>query len=210
MEQSKRLNKIIDTLVNSNDEQETQQAYKDWSSTYDDDLEGFGYVAPQTGVELFHTAVDGRTNLKIFDAGCGTGRVGQLLHAKGYRHIHGADFSPEMLAKAKALDVYETLSERNFREPLPIPDNQYDGILCIGVYSSFIGEPFIRELVRIGKPKATLVLSCRPVHYDGDLENHIAALAKEGKVVVQAHETRPYMTGQNAIAHYLVLRIESY
>ena len=205
MEEETRLNGIIHTLVNAKSDAVTKGAYKEWSDSYDGDLQSFGYVAPQTGTALFHKALN-LPKARIFDAGCGTGQVGLLLNQLGYEELHGADFSPDMLAKAGRLGVYKTLSELNFRNPLPIKDEQYDGVTCIGVYSSFIGPLFLSELIRIIRPGGIIVMSCRPVHFDDDLAAQITSHKEAGAIEVLVHELRPYMTGQNADANYIVMQ----
>ena len=77
------LNDIINRLVASTDNIETRDIYADWAESYDNDLEGYGYVAPQTGVALLAGLLPEKT-AKIADIGCGTGRVGQLLADMGY------------------------------------------------------------------------------------------------------------------------------
>jgi SAM-dependent methyltransferase len=45
------------------------------------------------------------------DLGCGTGRTGAWLRARGVPRIHGVDVTPEMLARARDRGVYEHLVE---------------------------------------------------------------------------------------------------
>lgn len=199
-----RLNSIIGRLVGNQDPADVKAAYRDWAATYDDDLNGFGYVAPATGVQLFHDALDAPNGL-IFDAGCGTGQCGVLLSALGYR-VQGADFSPDMLVQARQRNVYDSLTEADFRQPLEIGHDTYDGALSIGVYNSFIGSGFIDELVRITKPNGVICVSCRFNFYEDDLLPHIRSLAAADLVAIEALETKPYMTGQDADAVYVLLR----
>jgi predicted TPR repeat methyltransferase len=44
------------------------------------------------------------------DLGCGTGRTGAWLRAHGVRRLDGIDLTPEMLAMARARDVYAELA----------------------------------------------------------------------------------------------------
>lgn len=204
IQNEERLNGIIGRLVGNQDATDIKAAYRDWAKTYDADLDGFGYVAPATGVQLFHSALNAPNGL-IFDAGCGTGQCGALLTALGYR-VHGADFSPDMLAQARGRNVYETLTEADFRQPLDIADNAYAGALSIGVYNSFIGSGFVDELARITKPNGVICLSCRFNFYADDLLPHIKSLERAGVAEIEVLETKPYMTGQDADAAYVVLR----
>ena len=204
MQDSDRLNNIIGRLVGSKDSADIKAAYRDWAASYDDDLDGFGYVAPATGVEMLHGALNAPNGL-LFDAGCGTGLCGQLLASLRYR-VDGADFSSDMLAQAAQRDVYKTLTESDFRQPLDIVDDAYDGALSIGVYSSFIGATFVNELIRITKPNGIICMSCRFNYYEDDFLPQIKARESAGIVSIEALETKPYMTGQDADAVYVLLR----
>ena len=205
MEHEDRLNKIIDTLVHSTSEDVTKGAYKEWAESYESDLGGFGYVAPQTGANMFHEALK-RPDGLIFDAGCGTGWVAQCLRPKGYTSIDGADFSPEMLAQAAELNIYQNLWEMNFKKPLPLADTTYDGAICIGVYSSTIGDLFLTELIRVVKPGGMIAMSCRPLYYDSDLHLQIEQHQQAGRVEMINEVLSAYMTGQNADASYVALK----
>ena len=205
MEQETRLNEIIALITQSNRAEEIKQAYRDWADSYDQDLEFFGYVAPQLGVDLFHHAFGNPKGL-ILDAGCGTGLCGKALAERGYQRIHGADFSPEMLAQAQKTNHYEKLMEADFRHRLDLPQQTYDGVVSIGVYKTFIGEKFLQELLRIVKPAGILCMSCRLDYFEGDFQRQIQAQAKAQALSVQSITTQPYMKGQGAEAIYVVLQ----
>ena len=102
MNNDSHLNSLINRLVASTDSEETKMLYAEWADSYDGDLDGFGYVAPQLGTAMFAELLPQKDAL-IYDAGCGTGLVGHHLAQLGYSRIDGADFSPDMLAKAKQL-----------------------------------------------------------------------------------------------------------
>lgn len=205
MEIEDRLNGIIGLLTKSKSAEEIKQAYRDWAQSYDQDLEFFGYVAPQIGVELFHKAFGNRAGL-VLDAGCGTGLCGQALRKQGYQHIHGADFSPDMLAEAQKTQCYEKLMEADFRNPLDLADQTYEGILSIGVYKSFIGSTFLPELIRVLQAGGILCMSCRLDYFENDLQRQIEAQEKAQTLVIESLTTQPYMKGQGAEALYLVLK----
>ena len=103
-----QLEKNIQQLVNSRDKEETKEIYAEWQS-YDSDLDAYGYVAPDTAAALLMDQLPDK-NARILDAGCGTGKVGTVLHAAGFQQLEGADFSESMLDRAKALGIYNNLS----------------------------------------------------------------------------------------------------
>ena len=87
----------------SSDQQ--REVYRNWSENYDRDLiEDFGYVAPAHAVAALCQWVPYRST-PILDMGYGTGLVGKELAAEGYLEIDGMDLSPEMLARARALEI---------------------------------------------------------------------------------------------------------
>jgi predicted TPR repeat methyltransferase len=72
--------------------------------------------------------------------GCGTGLAGQLLRQVGYQHIDGIDLSPEMLDKARTLEIYKALLEGDLSTDLDIP-RIYQGVICVGVFSHKPDQP---------------------------------------------------------------------
>lgn len=206
MNHEERLNSIISRLVGNQNSDDIKAAYRDWAETYDQDLDSFGYVAPAIGVDAFHHALNNPSGL-ILDAGCGTGICGNLLAERGYRNIYGADFSADMLAQARQTGCYQQLTEANFCEPLTWADDFFDGALCIGVYSSQIGVSFVGELARVTKSGGVICMSCRFDWYEDDLLPGINALIAANKITLESTETHPYMTGQDADAAYVVMRV---
>ncbi|MEM7345569.1 MAG: class I SAM-dependent methyltransferase [Chloroflexota bacterium] len=205
MKNESQMNSIISRLMSTNNSEDIKQVYQDWSESYDQDVAGFGYVAPQIGTALFHEAC-GNTEGLIFDAGCGTGLCGQALATKGYRRLHGVDYSAEMLAKARDTGCYLELWEANFCDPLDIADDTYDGVICFGVYKSIFKEYLFSELVRITKSDGVLCFSCRFSYFDTDLRLQAEDLVEKGLITIESINKQPYMTGQQADAAYIVLK----
>ncbi len=198
-----RLNRIVDRLISSSDPQEVRQLYKQWSTSYDEDLESFGYVAPAIATSMFARIVDDKQS-KIHDAGCGTGLVGGLLGDLGYRDIDGSDFSTDMLKKAEMTGCYSDLIEADYSQPLTMPDNCYDAVISIGVYSQRFKQWFIPEMLRIVKPGGYFLFTCRELYYE---EVATALIKMQQSTVISASTVafEEYMTGQNAHAYYIGL-----
>ena len=63
------------------------------------------------------------------DLGCGTGRTGEFLHARGIEHIDGVDLTPEMLSIARDKSLYETLLQADVRAST-LDEAAYDLVVC--------------------------------------------------------------------------------
>ena len=103
-----------------------RQAYNVWAENYDTvenktrDLEA----------RALRESVAGE-NLDILEIGCGTGKNTEWLLTKANKLI-GADFSEEMLAKAKRKIVAENVEFRrlDLRKDWNLPENSFDLITC--------------------------------------------------------------------------------
>ena len=88
--------------------------YKSWTDNnkYNQDMVDMNYTAPKETVSVLakHSL---QKDLKILDAGCGTGLVGIELKKHNYSNIDGVDFSQDMLNLVPK-NIYKTLY-KNFR-----------------------------------------------------------------------------------------------
>lgn len=104
-----------------------QQAYTDWSVTYDSDRNLTRDLDQQVTLQLL-----GNLRCKsILEIGCGTGKNTELLARVG-DHVHAVDFSSGMIDKAKAKlpaanVTFETL---DLTQPWPLEDQAFDLIAC--------------------------------------------------------------------------------
>jgi len=198
-----QLDSMITRLVNTDDQSEVRQLYRQWSASYDDDLDAYGYVAPQVGVDLFEKLLE-VPGANIHDAGCGTGQVGKLLHERGYRNIYGSDFSEDMLNVARTASCYKSLTQADFTERLKVADNYFDGIISIGVYTKRFKQIFLAEMLRTLKPGGVMLFSCRPLYYD-EVADTVKALHAEEVISKSSVVNESYMVGQQASAYYISL-----
>lgn len=105
------------------------------------DTDKHGYKGHVLCVEAFNEAMeskdifpDANKNMKILDAGAGTGIIGEMLARQGYKNIDGLDISQKMLDIAEKKNIYKRLicaplSEVRIDE---IQTGQYDVTLCAG------------------------------------------------------------------------------
>ncbi len=200
------LDQLIQKLVNATNQQEKLSAYKSWASRYDDDLNQKGYVAPELSVSLLTEHLQ-HPDAAIYDAGCGTGKVGSLLSKQGYTNIRGADFSDAMLEVAEASESYAQLEIADYTKAIEHDTHSFDAAISVGVYCKEFAGLFLSELVRIVKPGGYVVLSCRPVHFDGYAESDIETLVESRKAKVLNKRLAVYMSEDDSQAWYIALQV---
>ena len=100
-------------------------------------------------------------DIKILDAGAGTGIIGEMLVQQGYRNIDALDISEEMLNLAKQRNVYKRYICAALSD-VPIDDIQtgeYDVTLCAGTIVYGQAKPAaLDECVRHVRPGKVLLL----------------------------------------------------
>ena len=77
---------------------EIMKYYDEWGikNKYDQDMVDWNYTGPKESVNVFKKYALNK-NIKILDAGCGTGLVGVELKKYNYLNIDGADLSKKLL-----------------------------------------------------------------------------------------------------------------
>lgn len=83
----------------------------------------------------------------ILDFGCGYGRVLGELYKEGYDKLIGLDFSPAMIAAARA-QYPEITFEQIQSLPIPLPDASVDGVLLFSVLTCIPTDEGQRELLK--------------------------------------------------------------
>lgn len=194
---------LVNELVKSSDPVKIKSLYRQWSSSYDDDLAAFGYVAPTIAVEQFlQTTVNKQST--VLDAGCGTGLVGSLLSSHGFSQLDGCDFSVEMIDKAAQHKCYRKLTQMDLSKSVPIDTGTYDCVISVGVFNRMMQKSFIFEMLRVVKSGGHVTLSCREQYLPTVLDN-IRDLYQLAQLKGCSIKVDDYMTGQNAMAYYVTL-----
>jgi malonyl-CoA O-methyltransferase len=135
----------------------TRDGYDLWSEIYDDD----GNPLVLLEEPLVERMLGDVRGLGLLDVGCGTGRHAVRLALAGAR-VTGLDFSPGMLAKARAKAGAERVE---FREidvgaPLPFEDGRFERVLaCLVLDHVFDLAAFFSELRRVCRPGGFVVAS---------------------------------------------------
>jgi ubiquinone/menaquinone biosynthesis C-methylase UbiE len=126
-----------------------QQAYNAWSKTYD----AVENKTRDVEARALRETVTGE-NLDILELGCGTGKNTVWLLEKAARLV-AADFSAEMLAKARAkiTDERAGFRQMDLREDWSFEENSFDLITCSLVLEHIEDLDFIfAEARRVLRP----------------------------------------------------------
>lgn len=147
--------------------------YDGWVSDYEADVRSWGYVLPERIADLLMGETPAGSPLRVLDAGCGTGLVGQAIHATaGARHpdldIVGVDASPESVEVAAqsrtsaGSSVYRDTQVVDLLEPLPFAAGDFGAVVCGGVLTYIPEpEPVLREFLRVTQPGAPVIVTQR-------------------------------------------------
>jgi ubiquinone/menaquinone biosynthesis C-methylase UbiE len=136
---------------------EVEDYYDEWTveNKYDKDMVDWKYSGPQETVILFKK-YNSKKEIKILDAGCGTGLVGVELKRNGYINLDGADFSQKMLDLVPK-NIYENLFKIDFNQKVNIADDTYEGITCVGTFTfGHVNPPALDEMIRICKNESLI------------------------------------------------------
>jgi predicted TPR repeat methyltransferase len=160
-------NKTLDKVYTAKNHKDLMEAYGEWAKNYESDTVGeFGYVAPLATAQALDKFLDD-PEVRILDAGCGTGLVGVALQALGYQRMDGLDYSREMLDQAEKKDVYQELMQADLSKPLDIGDNAYGAVTCCGTFTyGHVDAKGFDELIRITRPGGFICFTIREGAYD--------------------------------------------
>ena len=128
--------------------------YDDWTKNaqFNQDMIDWEYTAPVNTVQLIDKYIHDK-NIKILDAGCGSGLAGIELKKRGYTNIHGVDFSKSMLNLIPN-NIYQTLELIDLNEPLKYDDNDFGAIICVGTFTyGHVKARALNEFIRVTKKK---------------------------------------------------------
>ena len=196
-------------ILTASSTDELMGVYDGWADAYEQELlEEWGYTSPQKAVQLLSDIMTLR-GMRALDAGCGTGLVGALLKEGGAASLTGIDYSPGMLAKAEAKQVYDSLDKMDINEPLPLPSNSFDATTCIGTFTATHVKPdAVRELVRVTRSGGALIFTVRDEYWQAtNFVDLITELHLEKLVFIEQIRLEPYIHSEGSECRFVVLRV---
>ena len=147
--------------------EDIMQHYDKWGekNKFNKDMVEWNYTGPEETVNIFKKYTLGK-DIKIFDAGCGTGLVGIELKKFGYTNIDGADLSKKLLDLIPK-GFYNKLEQIDLNKPLNKKSNIYDAVLCVGTFTfGHVKPPALDELIRVVKNKGLICFTVNEGIYE--------------------------------------------
>jgi len=184
-----------------------RQGYGEWVPSYETTVEDEMDLVLLDALEsVSWKAVD-----QAADLGCGTGRTGAWLRARGISRLDGVDLTPEMLAVAHSRNIYDRLVQADVCAT-GLRGSAYDLVTTCLVEEHLRDlRPLYREAERLLRPRSNYVLvgyhphfimaAGMPTHFDrpsGEsvaietyvhlMSDHVAAARASGLSLVEMRE----------------------
>ena len=147
--------------------EEIMKYYDEWGTDnkYDKDMVEWDYTGPKETVDTFKKYANNK-EIKIYDAGCGTGLVGVELKKNSYTNFDGVDLSQKLLDLVPN-GLYKNLSKTDLNKPLNISDNEYGSVLCVGTFTfGHVKPQALDEFIRITKNKGLICFTINEGIYE--------------------------------------------
>lgn len=169
-EQQKGMRMIFSDLSGQN--QAVSQNYDIVAPFYDNLLNFMGYQAPTKLTETVSKFLDlQNNNLSIFDAGAGTGLLGEYLRQAGFRgKLVGLDLSAESIQYIQTYryGIYDQITVGDLTNLSEIPDASFDAVLSAGVIG-IAPQESLDEILRVTKSQGLIAYSFNQNRYDSEM-----------------------------------------
>ncbi|EAU41354.1 hypothetical protein FP2506_01265 [Fulvimarina pelagi HTCC2506] len=173
------------------DTEALREYYADWAREYDNDVATERYGGPSVIADVATAVARGYIKrpieeIRVLDAGCGTGLAGIELKKRGFKDVDGFDLSAEMTEIAAETGAYDKLAadvDLNVDHKNPLK-TRYDLMVCCGVLTLGHVEP--ESLLRLAdymNEGGVMVISTRNSYLEGcDYRDVAERYVKEGKL----------------------------
>ena len=162
---------------------EVMKYYDEWakSQKYNKDMDAWEYSGPKETAEVINKHQKDK-NIKIFDAGCGSGLVGVELKKYGFINFDGSDISRELLNQVPK-GLYQNLTQSDLNKPINISNNSFDIVTCVGTFTfAHVKAHALDEFVRITKNKGLICFTINEgIHEEYGFDKKIEELENKNK-----------------------------
>lgn len=167
--------------------------YRAWAASYDGGFaEDMDYRLPAHVAAAFLGA-GGKG--PVLDVGAGTGLLTERLLGMGFHgQIDAADFSPDMLERARGKGIYRALYQADITRPLGLTD-RYAGVVSSGTFTAgHVGPVALPNLLAVALPGAVFALSVNLRVWTGaGFDRALQELADTGRITdLQLIEVQVY------------------
>ena len=181
---------------------EVMRYYDDWGikNKYDQDMVDWKYSGPKETVEVFKK-YEINKDVKIYDAGCGTGLVGVELKKYGYYNFDGADLSQKLLDLVPK-NLYKKLSKVDLNKKIEIQNNTYDAVMCVGTFTfGHVKPPALDEFLRITKNKGLICFTVNEgIYKEYGFDKKIEELKESKKLNIKEFFKSDYIKSKDVNA----------
>ena len=122
-------------------------------------------------------------DIKIYDAGCGSGLVGIELKKYGFNYFDGADISKELLNQVPD-NLYNKLEQIDLNKKIDKEDDFYDVVMCVGTFTfAHVKAHALDEFVRITKKNGLICFTINEAIYiNYGFKSKIESLVDNNKI----------------------------
>ncbi len=164
--------------------EEVMKYYDEWSKNnkYNNDMFIWEYSGPRETSEIL-SKYQNNKDVKIYDAGCGSGLVGLELKKFGFSNFDGGDISKELLNQVPA-NLYNELDQVDLNKNILKHDDFYDVVICVGTFTfAHVKAHALDEFVRITKRNGLICFTINEAIYiDYGFKSKIESLVNNNKI----------------------------
>ena len=163
--------------------EEVMKYYDEWGegNKYDKDMVDWNYTGPKETSKVFAKHQKNK-DIKIYDAGCGTGLVGVELKKYGFSKFFGADLSQKLLDLVPK-NLYQKLDKVDLNKIIQEKDDFFDAVMCVGTFTfGHVKPPALDEFIRITKNKGLICFTINEgIHEEYGFDKKIEELNNNKK-----------------------------
>lgn len=183
---------------------DSQILYTKWAEvgTYDDihDEKHNMYKGQVMLAESMQTLFADKHNLRLLDAGAGTGLTGRKLQSLGYKNIDAVEPLEQFAEVCRERGYYQRIMVQpiGLDQPIDAPDNTYDAVCTVGAFGPGAIPPSgFNEFIRVTKPGGYIINCMREEflwtvpQYKDKLQPYLKDLEKQGLIQQLEWSTYP-------------------